>query len=93
MPIIIITGIPSSGKTKRMTELREHFENTLKKKVEIVSETEYMKKAGFDRDTLYAGKVFYLFICKIIFELYTKLGNMIHSFDLSNNQVCLIHRF
>lgn len=38
MPLIIMTGFPSSGKTKRATEIREYFENVRGKKVIVVSE-------------------------------------------------------
>nr|XP_034192127.1 protein KTI12 homolog isoform X1 [Osmia lignaria] len=54
MPLIIITGIPCSGKTTRCTELKEYFENKVNKKVEIIHETDFVSKAGFDKNTFYA---------------------------------------
>lgn len=54
MPLIIITGIPCSGKTTRSIELKEYFVNKMKKKVEIIHELDFVSKAGFDINTFYA---------------------------------------
>nr|CAG4644145.1 EOG090X0A11 [Lepidurus arcticus] len=40
MPLIIITGLPSSGKTRRQEELVRHLSNSLKKTVEVISEND-----------------------------------------------------
>lgn len=58
MPLIVITGIPSSGKTTRSFELKTYFEERLKRvgqSVEIISEFDALTKAGYDKNTLYAG--------------------------------------
>ncbi|CAG9864462.1 unnamed protein product [Phyllotreta striolata] len=55
MPLIIITGVPCSGKTTRAEELRSFFEN-LNKQVHIVSEFQQLSKAGFDKTTCYSDK-------------------------------------
>ncbi|KAK7063131.1 kti12, chromatin associated, partial [Halocaridina rubra] len=44
MPLIIITGFPSSGKTRRTLELRDHFEVEKKKTVLVVSENSLVDK-------------------------------------------------
>lgn len=49
-----MTGIPSSGKTTRTNELKCFFENN-GKEVQIVSELEQIIKAGFDKNTFFAG--------------------------------------
>lgn len=54
MPVIIITGIPCSGKTTRTTELQEYFRKA-GKNVEVLSEISIITKTGFDRNKFYAG--------------------------------------
>ncbi|XP_076679992.1 protein KTI12 homolog isoform X2 [Andrena cerasifolii] len=54
MPLIIMTGIPCSGKTTRTYELKEYFENKAEKNVEVISEVDVLTKAGYDRNTFYA---------------------------------------
>lgn len=59
MPLIIITGGPCSGKTTRSLELKNYFENRFKNSgqtVEIISEHDAIIKAGYDKNTFYAGK-------------------------------------
>ncbi|XP_049882844.1 protein KTI12 homolog [Pectinophora gossypiella] len=53
MPLVIICGTPVSGKTTRTQELKEYFEKTHKKHVEIVSEAEAIKKLGYDKNETY----------------------------------------
>nr|XP_023015135.1 protein KTI12 homolog [Leptinotarsa decemlineata] len=53
MPFIVITGIPSSGKTTRSLELKKFFEEQ-GKEVHIVSEYDQMIRAGFEKTSLYA---------------------------------------
>lgn len=67
MPVIIMTGIPCSGKTTRTCELKEYFINEAKKKVEIINEIDVVTKTGFDRNQFFAGQIliyFNLFIQK-----------------------------
>ncbi|KAK5648673.1 hypothetical protein RI129_003565 [Pyrocoelia pectoralis] len=51
MPLIIVTGIPSSGKSTRTKEI-ENFFIEHNKSVEIVSEEEQILKAGFDKNAV-----------------------------------------
>lgn len=59
MPLIVITGNPCSGKTSRSLELKEYFEKRLRngQNVEIVSETDAIIKAGYDKNVFYAGQL------------------------------------
>lgn len=56
MPLIVITGIPSSGKTTRTLELQKYFLDR-GKIVHIVSEADQIIKAGFNKNTLYLGNL------------------------------------
>ncbi|KAJ8924961.1 hypothetical protein NQ315_001126 [Exocentrus adspersus] len=53
MPLIVISGIPCSGKTTRCLELKQFFEEQ-GKEVHAVSEYEQIKKAGFEKNSFYA---------------------------------------
>lgn len=60
MPLIILTGVPCSGKTTRSLELKKYFEDRLKssgQNVEIISEYDAIIKAGYDKNVFYAGKI------------------------------------
>lgn len=52
MPLVIITGLPSSGKTRRTKELEEYFIGR-GKKVQIVSENLAIPKVGFRKNEYY----------------------------------------
>lgn len=56
MPLIVMTGVPSSGKTQRAKQIAEYF---LKegKEVHIISESEEIIKAGFEKNSFYQGKL------------------------------------
>jgi len=53
MPIIILCGLPCSGKSRRSLELQEYFENTKHLRTIIVSEHD----SGLQRNFLYSGIV------------------------------------
>nr|CAD7457867.1 unnamed protein product [Timema tahoe] len=53
MPLILMTGIPSSGKTTRTLKLKSYFEDELKSAVHVVSENILFQKAGIDKNTLF----------------------------------------
>lgn len=55
MPLIVLTGVPCSGKTTRANELKKYFEE-LGKDVIVVSEEEAYKKAKFDKNIFFSGK-------------------------------------
>jgi protein KTI12 len=53
MPLVVITGIPCSGKTTRAKELKQFFEDR-GKEVHVVSENEQLVKANFQKNQFYA---------------------------------------
>lgn len=55
MPLIVLTGIPCSGKTQRASELKAYFENR-NKEVSVISEEDEIRKAGLDKNSVYKGK-------------------------------------
>ncbi|XP_011876466.1 PREDICTED: protein KTI12 homolog [Vollenhovia emeryi] len=57
MPLIVVTGIPCSGKTTRSVELKSYFEEKLKdsgQSVEIISESDAISQAGHDKNVYFA---------------------------------------
>lgn len=59
MPLIVITGVPCSGKTTRSIELKSYFEEKLKgsgQNVEIICENDAIIQAGYDKNVYFAGK-------------------------------------
>ncbi|KAI4467191.1 hypothetical protein MML48_2g00013203 [Holotrichia oblita] len=52
MPLLVLTGVPCSGKTTRAKQLKEYFEG-LNREVHVLSELEQTIKAGFDKNSLY----------------------------------------
>lgn len=55
MPVIIVTGIPCSGKTSRTLELKNFFESKKNKKVQIISEEAIIEKANFEKNDCFSG--------------------------------------
>ncbi|CAH4029485.1 protein KTI12 homolog [Pieris brassicae] len=53
MPVIIICGTPVSGKTTRAREIKDYFEKTHNKQVDIISEDEAIIKLGYDKESTY----------------------------------------
>ena len=51
MPLIIIVGLPSSGKTTKTNELKEYFERKFNKSVDIVSD----KNFNINKNSYYSG--------------------------------------
>ncbi|KAL3286694.1 hypothetical protein HHI36_001189 [Cryptolaemus montrouzieri] len=52
MPLILITGLPCSGKTKRCAELVNFFREK-NKEVIIVGEAKQISRSGFEKNSLY----------------------------------------
>lgn len=50
MPLIMLCGFPSSGKSKRSLELKEYLENEKNKTVTIVSENDFLNKVSNNND-------------------------------------------
>lgn len=53
MPLIVITGIPASGKTTTAKELKTYFEEK-GKKVNVISENEIVKGMNLTKNVIYA---------------------------------------
>lgn len=53
MPLIVICGVPGSGKTTRANELREYFEVQKEKVVHVVSENEIVDSSGRNKNEIY----------------------------------------
>ncbi|XP_017785166.1 PREDICTED: protein KTI12 homolog [Nicrophorus vespilloides] len=52
MPLIVLCGFPSSGKSKRAQELKDYFEQQ-GKEVSIISECSEILKAGFEKNNFF----------------------------------------
>ncbi|XP_033240852.1 protein KTI12 homolog isoform X2 [Drosophila pseudoobscura] len=52
MPIVVITGLPASGKSTRARQLQEHLAG-LGKKVYLISENEAVPKALFEKNSFF----------------------------------------
>ncbi|KAI5742868.1 protein KTI12 homolog isoform X2 [Diaphorina citri] len=56
MPLIVITGYPCSGKTKRSLEIKRYFEDqNIPNKIIHLNDNDVIKKAGFSKAELYAS--------------------------------------
>ncbi|EFA08254.2 protein KTI12 homolog isoform X1 [Tribolium castaneum] len=53
MPLIVVTGVPCSGKTTRSTELKQFFESH-GKEVHVVSEFDQIIKANFEKNAFFS---------------------------------------
>lgn len=53
MPLIVLTGYPSSGKTTLANELKTFFENN-NKKIKIISENNIIQNSGISKNELYS---------------------------------------
>ena len=51
MPLVLICGFPSSGKSKRAAELKEHLEGKCNKVVKVISD----HFLGVNRNNVYEG--------------------------------------
>lgn len=62
MPLIIMTGIPCSGKTTRTNELKNFFETKKNKKVQIICEEEAIETATYNKNIYFEGNKNFLHI-------------------------------
>jgi len=56
MPLILITGIPSSGKSTRALQIKSFFEDKHEKTVHIVSENYIISSCGTEKNIIFLGK-------------------------------------
>lgn len=57
MPLIIISGLPASGKSTRARQLCEHFEQQPGRTVHIVAENEAIPRAGFAKNDYFGSSL------------------------------------
>lgn len=55
MPLILMVGLPSSGKTTRAHEIQKYFTEQLHKEVILISDNEIISKMNMDKNVLYLG--------------------------------------
>lgn len=55
MPLVVITGIPASGKSTRAAQIKEYLEKEHNKTVHIVSENEVITSTNLNKNALYLG--------------------------------------
>lgn len=55
MPLVVVTGVPSSGKSTRSLELLKFFEQQ-GKEVHLIRELDHILKAGFEKNSFYDDK-------------------------------------
>lgn len=56
MPLILIVGLPSSGKTTRAREIQKYFTEHQHKEVILISDNEIISQMNIDKNVLFLGK-------------------------------------
>jgi broad-specificity NMP kinase len=56
MPLILITGIPSSGKSTRTLQIKSFLEDVHEKTVYLVSENNIIAANGAEKNVLFLGE-------------------------------------
>jgi protein KTI12 len=56
MPLILITGIPSSGKSTRALEIKTVFENVHERTVHLINENDIIAASGIQKNVIFVGK-------------------------------------
>jgi protein KTI12 len=65
MPLILISGIPSSGKSTRALQVKSFFEEKHERNVHIVSENDIIASSGTEKNIIFLGKSV-LVLCQFI---------------------------
>lgn len=55
MPLILMVGLPSSGKTTRAREIQKYFVEHEHKKVILISDNEIISQMDIDKNVLFLG--------------------------------------
>ena len=53
MPLVVMCGFPSSGKTRRAQELKEYFEKNTERKIHVVGDGTMC----IEKNSVYAGNI------------------------------------
>jgi len=70
MPLIMMVGLPSSGKTTRAREIQKYFTEHQHKEVILISDNEIISQMDVDKNILFLGKnvpILYFELSFIIF--------------------------
>lgn len=59
MPLVVIVGLPSSGKTTRAKQIKEQLGIELTTGVYHISENDILQYMGLSKNAVYMGKLFY----------------------------------
>lgn len=68
MPLILMVGLPSSGKTTRAREIQKYFRDQQHKEVILISDNEIISNMNMDKNVLYLGS----------YKLINNINNIIH---------------
>lgn len=69
MPLVIIAGLPSTGKSTRANQIREFLQGVSKVKVHIVSENDIINNKELQKNNIFSGNLFFVVITISIFSL------------------------
>lgn len=56
MPLILMVGFPSSGKTTRAREIQKYFTENQQRNVVLISDNEIISQMNMDKNVLFLGK-------------------------------------
>jgi tRNA uridine 5-carbamoylmethylation protein Kti12 len=70
MPLILITGIPSSGKSTQALQIKSFFEDVHGKVVYLINENDIIVSSKTEKSILFLGKssaysLIHVFVCKV----------------------------
>lgn len=54
MPLVVLSGLPSSGKSFRASQLRDFFANEKLRAVHVISENDAVPRAGYGKNEYFA---------------------------------------
>lgn len=56
MPLVILTGNPCCGKSRRSEEIREFLSTAKGKEVHVISDNSFINSSGQDKNALFLSK-------------------------------------
>lgn len=57
MPLILIVGLPCTGKTTRAKQIQTFLVENFNRNVHVVSENDVIRSKNLDKNIVYSGKV------------------------------------
>lgn len=70
MPLILMVGLPSSGKTTRAHEIQKYFTEHQQKEVILISDNEIISQMNVNKNILFLGNKSYFSWIRYIFVYY-----------------------